>query len=198
MKRIHLIVKDRVLNRFTSLLEKGVGLSVTAGCTFRELLCDQLGLSDEYLNRRIQTLFLNARPVDDVDRTLVQDGAIIALSSAMPGILGATMRKGGKYAAFRKSISQQETDVSLTPKKGHVTLKMFNMVAKEIGIHLLQTGVEVRGTDLYRVVAKLPEKLENQIQNMCLNGKAVEPSLARFNSILDEPINLSIDVKGGN
>jgi hypothetical protein len=136
---------------FYSLLEKGVVLTTRTGCTLRDFLCGQLGLSDDYLDQRVQTLFLDARPVDDVDRAVVRDGAILALSAAMPGLLGATMRKGGRYAAFRKDISQHDDECGICETSGRVTLKLFNMVAKEVGGGLLEGGVEVDGSDLQRI-----------------------------------------------
>jgi len=68
------------------------------GCSIRDLLCGQLALQDEYLDNRIHTFFLNGKAVDDVDSTLVTGGAVLALSSAMPGIMGDCLRKGGLYA----------------------------------------------------------------------------------------------------
>lgn len=103
---LRLLMEEAGLSLFLPLLEKGVMLPVRTGCSIRNLFREQLGLPETYLEQRIQTLFLNARPVDDVNTTLIQDGSTLALSAAMPGLLGATMRKGGWYAAFRKDISQ--------------------------------------------------------------------------------------------
>jgi hypothetical protein len=193
MNRLHLTVSSHLTKRFSPLLEKGVGLAVTTGCTIRDLLCNQIGLSAEYVEQRIQTLFLNARPVDDVDRTTIQDGAILALSSAMPGILGATMRKGGKYAPFRESISHKEGKSDTKGKTGDVTIKMFNMVASEAGFRLLETGVEVDGADLFRVVAQFQGELPVSIKKMSLDGKAVDPEMTLFNALSKARVQLSID-----
>ena len=164
MNRLHLTVAGHAVNRFCPLLEKGVGLTVRTGCTLRDLLCGQIGVSDDYLDQRIQTLFLDARPVDDVDKTIIYQGSTLALSSAMPGLLGATMRKGGRYAAFRESISQPAGGPDTSQQSGKITIKMFNMVAREVGPRLLTTGVEVEGKDLYRIVEQLPQNLSESIR----------------------------------
>ncbi len=183
MNELHLSIRPSLECRFTPLLEKGVGLTVTINCTLRELLCGQLGLTDEYLDQRIQTIFLNARPVDNVDQVIVRNESILALSAAMPGILGATMRKGGRYAAFRKSISQQPHESDASKQSGRITIKMFNMVAKEVGSCLLTAGVEVDGKDLYHVVRQLPEKLSDGIIKMYIDGQDIKPEMTSFKSL---------------
>jgi hypothetical protein len=143
---------------FYSLLEKGVVLTDQNRMHPPGFLCGQLGLSDDYLDQRVQTLFLDARPVDDVDAAVVRDGSILALSAAMPGLLGATMRKGGRYAAFRKDISQHADECGICETSGRVTVKLFNMVAREVGGGLLEAGVEVDGSDLQRIADRYPLK----------------------------------------
>lgn len=194
MDQLDLTVRASFKFRFSALLEKGVGLTVNTGCTLRDLLCSQLGLSEDYLDQRIQTLFLNGRPVDDVDRTIVKDGSTLALSSAMPGLLGATMRKGGRYAPFRKAISQKIEESGTTRLSGHVTIKMFNMVAREVGNHLLKTGVEVDGADLDRVVKQFPGILSNSIKGTCLNGQPVDTDKSLFESLSSKRVRLSVTV----
>ena len=156
MIRLNLQVDPSGIPLFFSLFEKGVVLSAKIGCTLRDFLCGQLGIADDYLDRRVQTLFLDFRPVDDVDAAVVRDGAVLALSAAMPGLLGATMRKGGRYAAFRKDISQHADVCGICETPGRVTVKLFNMVARELGPGLLEAGVEVDGGDIQSIVDRRP------------------------------------------
>jgi hypothetical protein len=198
MNRLHLTISNHAVNRFIPLLEKGVGLTIETGCTLRDLLCGQIGLSDEYLDHRIQTLFLNFRPVDDVDKTIINDGSTLALSSAMPGILGATMRKGGRYAPFRESISHKQEKNDNKGETGAITIKMFNMVAVEVGFQLLERGVEVDGASLFRVVAQFPGKLPESIKKMSLDGQIVDPEAALFNSLSKAPVQLTVKLNDEN
>ena len=176
MIHVELQVKPTSLSLFFPLFEKGVGLSAEIGCTLREFLCDQIGISNEYLDQRIQTLFLDARPVDDVDTAVIRDGATVALSAAMPGLVGATMRKGGRYAAFRQDISQcsEENGADCTTT-GRVILKMFNMVASELGSRLLEAGVEIDGDDLRWVMGRSPTTAAGAIVCARRDGQEVEP-----------------------
>src|SRR6185369_18094764 len=93
------------LRAFYPMLQQGVNVPATVGCTLKSLLCDQFAIPADYVTDRITTVFLDNRPVDDLDRAIVQDGSRVTLSAAMPGLVGATMRRGGFYAALRQGIS---------------------------------------------------------------------------------------------
>lgn len=192
MIRLDLHVDGSCVPLFYSLLEKGVVLSANTGCTVRDFLCGQLGLSGEYLDQRVQTLFLDARPVDDVDKAVVRDGSTLALSAAMPGVLGATMRKGGRYAAFRRDISQQSDECGICETSGRVTVKLFNMVAKEIGGRLLEAGVEVDGSDLQRIAARYPEELPRLIRKALMDDHEIPIDKALFATLSEKRVWLSL------
>lgn len=130
------------------LLESGVRQEVSVGGTLAGLLCDQIGIPRDYLDGRIQTLFLNAKAVDNVDTARVEDGAVIALSAAMPGLVGATLRKGGAFSGLRAAISQKDIVTSDDQAGGTITLKLFNLVAREMGPDLLAQGVVFVGPRL--------------------------------------------------
>lgn len=130
------------------LLESGLRLDVMVGCSLARLLCEQIGIPKDYLDNRIQTLFLNAKAVDDVDTATVGDGAVIALSAAMPGLVGATLRKGGTFSGLRAAISQRDTGAAEGLVPGTITLKLFNLVAEEMGPDILARGALFPGKRL--------------------------------------------------
>jgi len=196
MIRLHLHVDASCVPLFYSLFEKGVVLSTRTGCTLRDFLCGQLGLSDEYLDQRVQTLFLDARPVDDVDKSVIRDGSVLALSAAMPGLLGATMRKGGRYAAFRKDISEHGDECGICATSGRVTVKLFNMVAREVGGGLLEAGIEVDGGDLQRIADRYPGELSRSIRNAQLDDRAITPNPAFFSSLPAKRVWLTVSAAG--
>ncbi|MDR3568865.1 MAG: hypothetical protein P4L43_12625 [Syntrophobacteraceae bacterium] len=127
--------------RFLQLLQQGIILWREVGCSVRSFLHDQLRLSPQFVEENIQTIFLDGKPVDDLDRARVKDGCTIALSAAMPGLVGATMRRGGYYASLRAQIShRQEGENGGETAKGRVTLKLFNLVARSLGKTFLEGG----------------------------------------------------------
>ncbi|MCX5908268.1 MAG: hypothetical protein NTY64_14075, partial [Deltaproteobacteria bacterium] len=81
--------------RFFPLFQQGIRLKVRVGCSLKQLLGEQLGLAPDYLEERVQTLFLDGKVVDDLENAFIRDGSVIALSAALPGLAGATLRRGG-------------------------------------------------------------------------------------------------------
>lgn len=195
MIRLHLHVDPSGLPLFYSLLEKGVILPANTGCTLRDFLCGQLGIAGDYLDLRVQTLFLDARPVDDVDTAVVKDGAVLALSAAMPGILGATMRKGGRYAAFRKNISQGTHECGVCETSGWVTVKLFNMVAREVGGPMLEKGVDVDGSDLARIADRYSEELNRTFKKAYKDDHDIAADAALFSTLKGQRVRLSVSLE---
>ncbi|MCJ8499885.1 hypothetical protein [Desulfatitalea alkaliphila] len=160
--------------RFTPLFSAGVGIATRTGIPLVKLLCDQLGIDEKYLDQRVQTIFVNARAVDDVTRLTVDDGDVIALSAAMPGLVGATLRKGGVLASFRAAISYssgggQGGGAGFTV----VTLKLFNLVARELAAAILRGGIWIKGG---RLAAFLEQTTPPPDDTMSVrwNGKPVQ------------------------
>lgn len=127
------------------LFQYGVDFEARTGCSLGWFLCHQMKLDSDYVAQHIQTVFLDGRPVDDLEASSVKDGSILALSSAMPGLAGATMRRGGYYSSLRSSISHHEEPEILTPKDALIKVKLFNLVALQLGPTLLKKGIVVRG-----------------------------------------------------
>jgi hypothetical protein len=136
------------LDAFSLLLQRGFRLRGQLGSSIRSVLCDQFGVTPDYLDNRISTVFLDDKPVDDVDSAVVKVGATLALSGAMPGLVGAALRKGGPIASFRGSISHSGSEVPAIKQEGSFTVKLYNLVAKELGPLFLERGIWVDADDL--------------------------------------------------
>jgi hypothetical protein len=129
---------------FFFLFQSGVRVPVTSGTTMADFLLCSLEIPSEYLQERVQTIFLDGRPVDDLTVSVVGPGSVVALSASLPGLAGATMRKGGTYACFRSSISHRESSgAERGGETGYATVKLFNLLMGELGPTLLQRGIVV-------------------------------------------------------
>ena len=177
-RNLYFILQAELIPRFFPLLEQGFGVRVFVGCSIRDLLCGQLGLQDEYLDNRIQTLFLNGKAVDDVDSTLVNDGAVLALSAAMPGIMGACLRKGGLYAPMRSNISREKSRKKIASdisrQYGEVVIKLFNLLLKEAGPVFFKRGILVGADNLQELLSKYQDELRAGISSARLEGKDID------------------------
>ena len=55
-----------LFERFNTLFGEGVGFETQTGIPLAAFLCEQLGIASDYLDQRVQTIFVNARAVDRV------------------------------------------------------------------------------------------------------------------------------------
>jgi hypothetical protein len=143
------------LDLFFPMLQRGVTVQAEVGRPLKDLLCTQFGIPEEYVTGRITTIFLDNRPVDDLDRSLIHEGSRVTLSAAMPGLVGATMRRSGFYAALRQGISHAEKGDDLTSGQGTVRLKLFNLLLPELAPLILARGILLEKEDLDRLLKEL-------------------------------------------
>ncbi|UCH23925.1 MAG: hypothetical protein JSU83_12275 [Deltaproteobacteria bacterium] len=168
---LRLVVGQDLMPSFYRLLAKGFMVNVRGSFSIKELLCQQLGIPDDYLEERIQTIFLDGKAVDNVSSTIVKEGSTLALSAAMPGVVGAMLRKGGYYAAMRAQISHPKEDRTNNDQTGKVKLKLFNLTAKEIGPFFLDQGIWISGTDLENILSNYRSSFQTGCRLAELNKK---------------------------
>jgi hypothetical protein len=172
---ICLTLEKTIIPIFYQLLSQGFVIHAQLGCTIKELLCGQFGIKDDYLEERIQTIFLDNKTVDDVNSAVIQEGSTLALSAAMPGVLGATLRKGGQYAPMRSQISHVKDITSDLHKKGEVTIKLFNLIARELGPLFLERGIRVKGEDFYDIAARNENNFMTGCKQAIKDDNNIEP-----------------------
>ena len=168
--RIRLRVPAEAVVEFSPLLQAGFFVTARTGCSVKSLLCNQFGIDEEYVTRRITTMFLDCKPVDKMDSTLVRDGATLALSCAMPGLVGATMRRGGFYAAFREGISCSDDNSDIRAGIGSVKIKLFNLLIAELGPLFLGRGIIVPARSLGEFLNKSSREFRNSCTEVSLDG----------------------------
>jgi hypothetical protein len=172
--KINIVTTKALLPRFLKLLEQGFFVKTQAGCSIKDLLCEQLQIEEEYLDKRIQTLFLNGKAVDDVERAYLQDDATLALSAAMPGLVGATFRKGGNLAPMRNSISY-DAGISIKGEgEARAKLKLFNMVLKELGPIFLANGVWIQNDKFNEFLDRYLKDVKAACSLFQLDGENVD------------------------
>jgi hypothetical protein len=164
---LSLVVKPELVPVFFQLLGHGFSVNFKTGCSVKELLCSQLGIHEDYLAGRIQTMFLNAKVVDDVNSAIVNEGSTLALSGAMPGLIGAILRSGGFYAPMRSQISYDKNLSTSQRGDGQIVIKLFNLVVKELGPVFLQQGIRIKSKNLHDL---LYQRL-GEIETGCISGE---------------------------
>ncbi len=170
---LSMVVKEETVPIFFQLLGHGVSMNVQIGGSVKDLLCRQFKITEDYLDERIQTIFLNAKVVDDLSSATVTDGSTLALSGAMPGLVGAILRSGGFYASMRSQISYDQNKPSSLSRAGKITLKLLNLVVKELGPAFLEQGILIKGKNLYDFLYRYTTELKTGGIAGELDGKPV-------------------------
>ncbi|MBW2182066.1 MAG: hypothetical protein JRG81_17105 [Deltaproteobacteria bacterium] len=172
--RIILEVEPDLRPGFLGLLGFGFFVDVKTGCSLKEFLSDHMGLDPEYIEDRIQTIFLDGKAVDNIESCVIKNGSSIALSAAMPGVVGATLRRKSHYASMRGQISHEDEPALGSGTKGRVTIKLFNLIAKELGNELLEHGIRINGVDFKRFIDKLDKIFVGAIKSAQINDKIID------------------------
>lgn len=148
-------------------------MKVQVGCNINDLFCGQFDINPEYFEARVQTVFLDGNPVDDTRKAIVKDGSHIAISGAMPGLVGAVLRKGGFYSSLRSGISYRERDKTGSYNEGVVFLKIFNLLLKDLGPAFLEKGIWMDGREIHAFFQKQPNDFWNGFISSRVNEKDI-------------------------
>ncbi len=174
LPRITFDVEGPLLSHFFLLLQQGVTIRSRTGCSVASFLREEIGADSETIEK-IQSVFLDGSPVDDLESAMVKDGSVLALSAAMPGLVGATLRRGGEYSSLRNAITYHETQEGCVKGEGLVQIKVFNLLMAELGPGLLQKGVAISSEDLIRFVAGQSQNFWQGCGRITLDGKPLPP-----------------------
>jgi hypothetical protein len=172
---VRIQVKGQDRQMFHSLLREGVDVEVRLGRSVREILKDDLHVPEQIIEKDIQSLFLNNHPVDDLRIPVQESGSVLSLSAAMPGLVGACMRRGGTYSGLRQGISWSENEAEqLRQEKGCLRVKLFNFMAPALGPLFLSRGVQVEGSRLAQIMKGLTETERDRIVGLYVNDSKAQ------------------------
>ena len=171
------------LSPFFPVLQNGFAVKTRTRCSIKTLMCEQFGVDANYFENRIQTIFLNGKPVDDAETAIVKDGSTLALSAAVGGLVGSTFRRGGSLAVFRDGITYRERyEISGKDGAGMVTVKLFNLLVRELGPAFLKEGIWVNKQDAEGAMKDLFDMPLSSVEFLAKDGR--EMSLEQL-TVLD-------------
>lgn len=171
--RITFDVDGPLVSHFFLLLQQGVTIRSRTGCNVTAFLREELGADIETI-KKIQSVILDGKPVDDLESAVIKDGSVLALSAAMPGLVGATLRRGGTYSSFRSAITYHETQEECVKGEGLVQIKIFNLLMAELGPGLLQRGVVIRSENFIRFATGQSQDFWQGCRQIILDGKPLD------------------------
>jgi hypothetical protein len=171
---LYLTVRKTGLNHFFPLFQHGVIIKTMVGGNIQELLSLYLQLNPEYVESRIQTVFLDGKAVDNLGEAVVRDGSSLALSAAMPGLVGATLRRGGAFASLRRAITFSQGGEMISQIEGRIILKLFNLLVPELGPPFLAKGIWLKGEVLNQFLGSLKKDFWEGCREVVKNGQKVQ------------------------
>lgn len=175
-----LTMKPERRGDFSLLLQQGFDVPVLVGCTLENLLELQWQLAPDYVTKRIATIFLDGRPIDDLATATIRENCVVALSGAMPGLVGATMRRDGFYANFRRNITHREVTPDDTPQRvAPIRVKIFNILLSELGPDFLRRGIILGITELVYFLESKTAAFWQDCTAAVLNSVVVAPAQLR-------------------
>jgi len=198
---LELCMSEDDLSSFHALLQAGVKVDAQVGKSVKATFIEEFGLNSKHIDQ-IQTVFLDSKAVDDLDASVIRDGSVLALSSAMPGLVGATLRRGSYYAAMRSQITAADTEdkdaVALQP--GMITLKLFNLVLAELAPIFLKRGIWVEKGAWQDFLAAHAGDIWKHCREACLDGCRIAPETIRELSWpeVDELICVRVQTRGSD
>ncbi len=182
--------------RFRYVLQQGFGVSIQPGCSLKVLLTDQFEIADHYIDARIKTAFLNHKPVDDYESAIINDGDTLALSTAMPGLVGATFRSGGVLSPFRSQVSFRNRDnPGNDSHQGRLTLKLFNLLAEELGQPFLKKGIWITSDTFTRLYSQTDEIRDTDFHIISINNRKPATEQVKQLMIADPPVDIFMSVR---
>jgi len=164
------------LGDFFPIMQRGFFVTAWLPCTAGNLLHEQFGIDSAYIAERITTIFIDGKAIDDPDEALVSDRSTIALSAAMPGVVGASMRRGSFYAAMRDAVTYTEREIPSESFAGVVRIKIFNLLLTELGPGFLKRGIIMTPSDLSEIFPNQTDSIRQEGGVSAKNGQNVDPS----------------------
>ncbi len=164
--QIDLYTDTDTLVRFATVLQSGVQYgSIDAGATIGKFLEGLPGFEPDYINEKVQTIFLNGTATDDLSTPLTGKKIVLAITTAMPGLAGAIFRKNSPHAPLRTTSTKQQS----TEQPELIVLKVFSALTRERGPELLKAGVLIKSYDLHSFFHYRPSMLK-ELKRIELNG----------------------------
>jgi len=136
------------------ILQSGVRVACTVGIPLHLLLRQELELTEDQL-RPVDALILDGMPVDDPEKTIVPDGARLALAAGLPGIAGLAMKKGSAVRGLRSGITHASGGEA-APCPGTICLSLYSLVLPLLAGHFLHRGVIAQAAQILRYVRLAP------------------------------------------
>jgi len=161
------------ISRLCTVMHNRCHVKVECGKPLSDLLYNQFQIPFEYVRVEIKVIFLECSPVDNLETAIIKDGATLALSAAMPGLVGAAMRRDGELNWMRSGISYHEGETEHREEPGLLKIKLFNKVMADLGESFLRRGVYLQSKYLSEFLTRFAPDFWNDGITIAKNGETI-------------------------
>ncbi|MFO7965544.1 MAG: hypothetical protein R6U50_16590 [Desulfobacterales bacterium] len=158
---------------FYPILQDGLNIRTDIHCSVKQFLQTTFHISRDYIESRIPTIMLNGKAVDDLNTAFLEENSTLALSSAMPGLAGATLRRRESLSPMRSGITYREQKKPEQTRRGTLKIKFFNVLIRELGLKLLYQGIHMRGMDVAALLRQLINSLKVDCAQIILDDQEI-------------------------
>ncbi|PIE57896.1 MAG: hypothetical protein CSA33_06395 [Desulfobulbus propionicus] len=167
---VHIHKED--VEKFVSLLQSGVVVDTSTENSILETVKKIEGFTDDYIEKDVQTIFLDGTAIDDIFSLINKNAKVLALSAAMPGLSGSIYRRNSIHSSLR-SVHQDFFEKSGENIPVSITVKLFNSIARDRGPEILNKGFRMQTNSLMSFF-KSREWLSEYIKSILLNNKEIQ------------------------
>jgi hypothetical protein len=157
---------------FNEILQQGFFLINPVGISVHEFLTKQIGLDMNYIGQKLSTILLDGKIIGDITSAIIKRGSVLALSSAMPGFVGATL---SSYQSPGEPDKAREINSPGSKDSGIFCIKLFNLPMLELGPSFLRRGILLRSLDLEEFLKTQPDAFWNDCNKILLDGREIDP-----------------------
>ncbi len=197
---VRIIAPLSLVSYFQELFQAGFQYRCHVGTSIEDFLLRQLGLDRNLVNERINTIFLDGSCVDHIETAVIEDGSVLALSGALPGLAGASLRRNGYYASMRDSITHFSVEPDLHAREGTITIKLFNVLIRELGSTFLKNGIVVNHPVMTHFFQERQEDFWKEIGEAYLEDRLISGRMLAEERVFKdtESIMISIQERGSD
>lgn len=186
---LFLIVKKERLKVFFSLLQEGFLCEMDPGKSLFHFLQERLGMNHPEDMARIGTVFIDEHPVDNVEKSMLEEGSTLAISGTMPDLI---VPPPACRRFFPSRLPEGSRDRNQTRENkeetGMVHVKLLNTIPDDRCIYLLHKGILIDGQTVDIFFSSRKTTLIEMIVKMTLSGIEEDPEMlvnGKLNNICD-------------
>ncbi|MEJ5365879.1 MAG: hypothetical protein WHS86_12305 [Desulfosoma sp.] len=171
--------------------QSGVWVVLPSAMSVEDLLTRHWGLSRDFVESRVGTVFLNGIPVDALDAARLEDGDDLALSGPMPGLAGAILRKNSPLAGLRhKQTHPMHAPSREASEMQRIRVKLFNQLIDDLGPVLLRRGILLERDQLLECLRAWDQSARPKPRRVLWNTEEVTLDYLshELNNVSDDPI----------